>query len=262
MRERIHEFPDLAAALVEYELAHRKGSIEAIGPDIHVSRVGQGGSPGIVPTPPAFEQSFWSAVGLLPFKTIVLSFKSRLAFYRVFFGSGSSSCGVSGKEGTEGGGFIIIKTSPHSVFIISPVGTCFSSPRQHVYCDRWSWRFGWVGQFFVRFVIRLVSKLELFIFRPASFFSLTTRFLAGVIGLRPALGESHQSFAAFYRGQLSRLNPGPNRAFRIPQITHFSNPFPALFRSHNGCARTIFFASPKQDYSVVSDFFLPRRCEV
>ena len=108
------------------------------------------------------------------------------------------------------------------MFIISPVGTCFSSPRQHVYCDRWSWRFGWVGQFFVRFVIRLVSKLELFIFRPPSFFSLTTRFLAGVIGLRPALGESHQSFAAFYRGQLSRLNPGPNRAFRIPQITHFS----------------------------------------
>ena len=121
----------------------------------------------------------------------------------------------------------------------------FFIPRQHVYCDRWSWRFGWVGQFFVRFVIRLVSKLELFIFRPPSFFSLTTRFLAGVIGLRPALGESHQSFAAFYRGQLSRLNPGPNRAFRIPQITHFSPPFPALFRGHNGCARTIFFASPK-----------------
>ena len=47
MRERIHEFPDLAAALVEYdELAHRKGSIEAIGPDIHVSRVGQGGLTG------------------------------------------------------------------------------------------------------------------------------------------------------------------------------------------------------------------------
>ena len=105
------------------------------------------------------------------------------------------------------------------MFIISPVGTCFSSPRQHVYCDRWSWRFGWVGQFFVRFVIRLVSKLELFIFRPPSFFSLTTRFLAEVIGLRPALGESHQSFAAFYRGQLSRLNPGPNRAFRIPILT-------------------------------------------
>ena len=60
MRERIHEFPDLAAALVEYELAHRKGSIEAIGPDIHVSGVGQGGRGGIVPTP-AFEQSFWSA---------------------------------------------------------------------------------------------------------------------------------------------------------------------------------------------------------
>ena len=51
-------FPDLAAALAEYELAHRKGSIEAIGPDIHVSGVGQGG---IVPTPAAFEQSFWSA---------------------------------------------------------------------------------------------------------------------------------------------------------------------------------------------------------
>ena len=83
-------------------------------------------------------------------------------------------------------------------------------------------RLGWVGQFFVRFVIRLVSKLELFIFRPPSFFSLTTRFLAGVIGLRPALGESHQSFAAFYHSpQLSTLNPGPNRAFRIPQITHF-----------------------------------------
>ena len=54
-------FPDLAAAaLAEYELAHRKGSIEAIGPDIHVSGVGQGGRGGIVPTP-AFEQSFWSA---------------------------------------------------------------------------------------------------------------------------------------------------------------------------------------------------------
>ena len=95
-------FPDLAAALVEYELAHRKGSIEAIGPDIHVSGVGRGGRGGIVPTPPAFEQSFWSAalksVGLLPFKTIVLSFKSRLAFYRVFFGSGSSSCGVRGRD--------------------------------------------------------------------------------------------------------------------------------------------------------------------
>lgn len=36
-------FPDLAAALAECELAHRKGSIEAIGPDIHVSGVGQGG---------------------------------------------------------------------------------------------------------------------------------------------------------------------------------------------------------------------------
>ena len=148
-----------------------------------------------------------------------------------------------------------------SLFIISPVGTCFSSPRQHVYCDRWSWRFGWVGQFFVRFVIRLVSKLELFIFRPPSFFSLTTRFLAEVIGLRPALGESHQSFAAFYRGQLSRLNPGPNRAFRIPQITHFSLAFPALFRSHNGCARTTFFASPKIT-QLYQNFFLPRRCEV
>ena len=142
------------------------------------------------------------------------------------------------------------------MFIISPVGTCFSSPRQHVYCDRWSWRFGWVGQFFVRFVIRLVSKLELFIFRPPSFFSLTTRFLAEVIGLRPALGESHQSFAAFYRGQLSRLNPGPNRAFRIPQITHFSLAFPALFRSHNGCARTIFFASPKIT-QLYQNFFSP-----
>ena len=141
-----------------------------------------------------------------------------------------------------------------SLFIISPVGTCFSSPRQHVYCDRWSWRFGWVGQFFVRFVIRLVSKLELFIFRPPSFFSLTTRFLAEVIGLRPALGESHQSFAAFYRGQLSRLNPGPNRAFRIPQITHFSPPFPALFRGHNGCARTIFFASPPRLLSCIRLF--------
>ena len=141
-------FPDLAAALVEYELAHRKGSIEAIGPDIHVSGVGQGGRGGIVPTPPAFEQSFWSAalksVGLLPFKTIVLSFKSRLAFYRVFFGSGSSSCGVRGKEGTERAGSSSLSLFP-TVFIISPLGTCFSSPRQHVYCDRWSWRFGWVG---------------------------------------------------------------------------------------------------------------------
>ena len=124
-------------------------------------------------------------------------------------------------EGTERAGFIIIKAFPHCVYHLSS-GNMFFIPRQHVYCDRWSWRFGWVGQFFVRFVIRLVSKLELFIFRPPSFFSLTTRFLAGVIGLRPALGESHQSFAAFYRGQLSRLNPGPNRAFRIPQITHFS----------------------------------------
>ena len=116
-------------------------------------------------------------------------------------------------------------------------------------------RLGWVGQFFVRFVIRLVSKLELFIFRPPSFFSLTTRFLAEVIGLRPALGESHQSFAAFYRGQLSRLNPGPNRAFRIPQITHFSPPFPALFRGHNGCARTIFFASPDPHHPPIPTFF-------
>ena len=132
MRERIHEFPDLAAALVEYELAHRKGSIEAIGPDIHVSGVGQGGRGGIVPTPPAFEQSFWSAalksVGLLPFKTIVLSFKSRLAFYRVFFGSGSSSCGVSGEEGTEREGFIIIKTFPHCVYHLSGGNMFFIPP--------------------------------------------------------------------------------------------------------------------------------------
>ena len=60
-----------------------------------------------MPTPPAFGPSFWSADlksdGLLPFKTIVLSFKSRLAFYRVFFGSGSSSCGVSGKGQREPG---------------------------------------------------------------------------------------------------------------------------------------------------------------
>ena len=102
MRERIHEFPDLAAALVEYELAHRKGSIEAIGPDIHVSGVGQGGRGGIVPTPTPLGPSFWSTDfkfnGLLPFKTIVLSFKSRLAFYWVFFGSGSSSCGVRGRD--------------------------------------------------------------------------------------------------------------------------------------------------------------------
>ena len=119
-------FPDLAAALVEYELAHRKGSIEAIGPDIHVSGVGQGGLGGIVPTPPAFEQSFWSAVGLLPFKTIVLSFKSRLAFYRVFFGSGSSSCGVRGKG--QRAGFIIIKSFPHCVYHLSSEEMFFIPP--------------------------------------------------------------------------------------------------------------------------------------
>ena len=168
-------------------------------------------------------------------------------------GSGSSSCGV-GRKG-QNRELIIIKMRSVSVYHLSS-GNMFFNPRQHVYCDRWSWRFGWVGQFFVRFVIRLVSKLELFIFRPPSFFSLTTRFLAGVIGLRPALGESHQSFAAFYRGQLSRLNPGPNRAFRIPQITHFSLAFPALFRSHNGCARIIFFASPKIT-QLYQNFFSP-----
>ena len=169
----------------------------------------------------------------------------------------------AGRNGQKEEGSSSLRLFP-TVFIISPVGTCFSSPRQHVYCDRWSWRFGWVGQFFVRFVIRLVSKLELFIFRPPSFFSLTTRFLAEVIGLRPALGESHQSFAAFYHSpQLSTLNPGPNRAFRIPQITHFY-----LFLSQPCSAAIIgvcldrFFASRPRDYSVVSDFFLPRRCEV
>ena len=118
-------------------------------------------------------------------------------------------------------------------------------------------RLGWVGQFFVRFVIRLVSKLELFIFRPPSFFSLTTRFLAGVIGLRPALGESHQSFAAFYHSpQLSTLNPGPNRAFRIPQITHFSPLSQPCFGAIMGGLGPSFFASPR-DYSVVSKLFSP-----
>ena len=94
-------FPDLAAALVEYELAHRKGSIEAIGPDIHVSGVGQGGEVGSCP-PQHLSSHFGrprlKSDGLLPFKTIVLSFKSRLAFYWVFFGSGSSSCGVRGRD--------------------------------------------------------------------------------------------------------------------------------------------------------------------
>ena len=112
-------------------------------------------------------------------------------------------------------------------------------------------RLGWVGQFFVRFVIRLVSKLELFIFRPPSFFSLTTRFLAEVIGLRPALGESHQSFAAFYRGQLSRLNPGPNRAFRIPQITHFSPLSQPCFGAIMGGLGPSFFASPPRLLSCI-----------
>ena len=91
-------FPDLAAALVEYELAHRKGSIEAIGPDIHVSGVGQGGEAGSCPPQPHFWSTDFKFNGLLPFKTIVLSFKSRLAFYWVFFGSGSSSCGVRGRD--------------------------------------------------------------------------------------------------------------------------------------------------------------------
>ena len=37
---------------------------------------------------PDFGRPHLNSVGALPFKTIVLSFKSRLAFYRVFFGVG------------------------------------------------------------------------------------------------------------------------------------------------------------------------------
>ena len=85
-----------------------------------------------MPTPTPLGPSFWSTDfkfnGLLPFKTIVLSFKSRLAFYRVFFGSGSSSCGVSGEEGTEREGFIIIKTFPHCVYHLSGGNMFFIPP--------------------------------------------------------------------------------------------------------------------------------------
>ena len=37
---------------------------------------------------PDFGRPHLKSVGALPFKTIVLSFKSRLAFYRVLFGVG------------------------------------------------------------------------------------------------------------------------------------------------------------------------------
>lgn len=90
----------------------------------------KGGEVGSCPPQPHLSSHFGrpglKSDGLLPFKTIVLSFKSRLAFYRVFFGSGSSSCGVRGK-GQKERGSSSLRLFP-TVFIISPVGTCFSSP--------------------------------------------------------------------------------------------------------------------------------------
>ena len=40
------------------------------------------------PAPDFGHSPHLKSVGALPFKTIVLSFKSRLAFYRLFFGVG------------------------------------------------------------------------------------------------------------------------------------------------------------------------------
>ena len=124
-----------------------RGLLRLLGRTFMLVALDKGGEVGSCPPQPHLSSHFGrpglKSDGLLPFKTIVLSFKSRLAFYRVFFGSGSSSCGVRGK-GQKERGSSSLRLFP-TVFIISPVGTCFSSPRQHVYCDRWSWRFGWVG---------------------------------------------------------------------------------------------------------------------
>ena len=93
-------------------------------------------------------------------------------------------------KGTERASVIIISSS---LFTTQPVGTgFFHIGNVFIVIGVVEIRRG-VGQFFVRFVIRLVSKLELFILGPERFFSLTTRFLRGAITLRRPLGESHQN---------------------------------------------------------------------
>ena len=123
-------FPDLAAQhSSSTSLRTGRGLLRLLGRTFMLVALDKGGS---CPPQPHLSSHFGrpglKSDGLLPFKTIVLSFKSRLAFYRVFFGSGSSSCGVSGEEGTERGGFIIIKTFPHCVYHLSGGNMFFIPP--------------------------------------------------------------------------------------------------------------------------------------